>query len=156
MQLVFTKGSGKHDRLDVIRNGEPAETIECPKQDIIPHDMVHYAVESTLHKRGFLSHVLGGEQASFQMADEAESDGVERLVEVLQTDGWSGWSSILVDMMDLYAVTCSARQCAPLAIQVEDIEAVRNRILVLTEQWQSVQAGKSLVLRFEHEQHAPR
>ena len=156
MQLVFTKGSGKHDRLDVIRMGEPAESIECPKQGIIPHDMVHYAVESTLHTRGFLGRVLQGEQASFKMANEAESDGVERLVEVFQADGWSGWSSIPTDMLDLYAVTCSARQCAPLAIQVEDIEAVRHRILALTEQWQSVPAGKSLVLRFEHELHAPR
>ena len=153
MQLVFTKGSGKHDRLDVMRNGELAETIECPKQSIIPHDMVHYAVESTLQKRGFLGRVLQGEEASFQMEAEAESDGVERLVEVFQADGWSGWSSIPADMLDLYEVTCSARQCAPLAIQVEDIEAVRAKILALTEQWQSVPVGKSLALHFETQSH---
>lgn len=50
MQLIFTKGSGKHDKMEVIRDGTPVESIECPKQGIIPHDMVHYAVESTLHK----------------------------------------------------------------------------------------------------------
>jgi len=67
MQLVFTKGSGKHDRMDLIRDGHIAESIECPKQGIIPHDMVHFAVESVLHKRGFIGRVLEGEAASFQM-----------------------------------------------------------------------------------------
>ncbi|PPU04588.1 hypothetical protein XacyCFBP1159_22365 [Xanthomonas arboricola pv. corylina] len=41
-----------------IRDGLLAESIDCPKQGIIPHDMVHYAVESTLHKRGFICRVI--------------------------------------------------------------------------------------------------
>ncbi len=94
MQLIFTKGSGKHDMMDVILNGVLAESIACPKQGIIPHDMVHYAVESTLHKRGFIGRILDGEATSFRMATESESDGVERLVEVFQADGWSGWSTL--------------------------------------------------------------
>jgi hypothetical protein len=153
MQLIFTKGSGKHDTMDVIRHGVRAESIECPKQGIIPHDMVHYAVESTLHKRGFIGRILDGETTSFRMEAEAESDGVERLVEVFQADGWSGWNSSAADMLDLYQVTCNARQCAPLAIQAEDIEAVRKRILELTAQWQSVPVGRTLALQFEHGQH---
>ncbi|MFT4179383.1 MAG: hypothetical protein QM612_07960 [Thermomonas sp.] len=154
MQLVFVKGSGKHDRMDVIRDGLLAESIDCPKQGIIPHDMVHYAVESTLHKRGFISRVLDGEAASFQMGAESESDGVERLVEVFQADGWSGWSSKALDMLDLYQVTCNARQCEPLAVQASDIEAIRNRILGLTAQWQHVQVGGTLALHFGHSEDA--
>jgi hypothetical protein len=150
MHLIFTKGSGKHDKMEVIRNGALADTIECPKQGIIPHDMVHFAVESTLEKQGFIGRVLGGEAATFQMVAESESDGVERLVEVFQADGWSGWSSAPEDMLGLYQVTCNARHCEPLAIQAHDIEAVRKRILELTAQWQSVSSGKSLVLQFEH------
>ena len=150
MHLVFTKGSGKHDKMEVIRNGSLADTIECPRQGIIPHDMVHFAVESTLKKRGFICRVLGGQAATLQMAAESESDGVERLVEVFQADGWSGWSTAPEDMLGLYQVTCNARQCEPLAIQAHDIEAVRKRILELTTQWQSVSSGKSLVLQFEH------
>lgn len=93
MHLVFTKGAGKHDRMDVMCDGVVSESIECPKQGIIPHDMVHFAVESVLQKRGFVGRVLDGEAASFQMQAEAESDGVERLVEVFQADGWSGWNT---------------------------------------------------------------
>jgi hypothetical protein len=153
MHLIFTKGSGKHDMMDVILNGVLAESIACPKQGIIPHDMVHYAVEGTLHKRGFIGRILDGEATSFRMAAESESDGVERLVEVFQADGWSGWSTPATDMLDLYQVTCNARQCEPLAIQADDIEAVRKRILELTAQWQSIPVGSTLALQFERNQH---
>ena len=155
MQLVFTKGSGKHDTMEVMRDGVVVERIACPKQGIIPHDMVHYAVEHTLHKRGFVGRVLDGEAASFQMQADGESDGVERLVEVFQADGWSGWSSAPTDMLELYQVTCRARQCAPLALNADDVDAVRQRILELTQEWESLPVGKSLALAFEHGQPAP-
>ena len=115
--------------------------------------MAHYAVEHTLHKRGFVGRFLDGEAASFQMQGDAESDGVERLVEVFQADGWSGWRSAPTDMLDLYRVTRRARQCAPLALGADDVDAVRQRILALTEQWQSLAVGKSLALAFEPSQH---
>lgn len=114
MQLIFTKGPGKHDTMQVIRNGTLGESIECPKQGIIPHDMVHYAVESTLHKRGFIRRVLDGDAGSFGMEAEAESDGVERLVEVFQADGWSGWNSAPADMLDLYIKSLAALASASL------------------------------------------
>jgi hypothetical protein len=47
MELVFTKGSGKFDLMEVFRTGVPPERVDCPKQRIIPHDMVHYALEHT-------------------------------------------------------------------------------------------------------------
>jgi hypothetical protein len=148
MQLVFTKGFGKTDRMEVIRAGSPVEVVDCPKQGIIPHDMIHCAVEKTLHKRGFIGRVLDGEAAAFRMEQESESDAVERLVEVFQADGWSGWGSPPEDMLELYRVTCSARRCAPLAVARGDVEAVRERILELTSQWQSIRAGEALTLQF--------
>jgi hypothetical protein len=148
MRLVFTKGPGKHDRMDVMRDDGVSESIECPKQGIIPHDMVHYAVESVLRKRGFVGRVLDGEAATFQMQAEAESDGVERLVEVFQADGWWGWNTAPADMLDLYQVTCKARECEPLDVGPDDIAAVRKRILELTQQWQAVAVGASLAVTF--------
>ncbi len=148
MQLVFTKGSGKFDHLEVIRPGSRSERVACPKQGIIPHDMVHYAVEDTLHRRGFLGRICDGEAASLRMQGEAESDGVERLVEVFQADAWSGGESAPEDLLALYGVTCDARRCAPLAVSGEDIEAVRNRILELTSRWQATPVGGSLALPF--------
>src|SRR5690348_3454953 len=120
MKLSFTKGSGKFDRMRIQREDAP-EWVDCPKQRIIPHDMVHYAVESTLGRRGFLSRVREGEDASFHMKPQAESDGVERLVEVFQGDAWSGGDSSAVDLLGLYEVTCRARQCPPLRVAASDL-----------------------------------
>lgn len=148
VRLVFTKGAGKYDRLTVERPDGARETIDCPKQGMIPHDMVHYAVESTLMARGFLGRVAAGEAADFRMAAEAESDGVERLVEVFQGDGWSGGSSEPAEMIDLYRVTCAARECPMLAIDAATIEAIRTRIAALTAEWNAVPTGKALALDF--------
>lgn len=148
MHLVFTKGVGKADRLNVVRTGGKVETIDCPKQRIIPHDMVHYAVESVLDARGFLRRVAAGEDASFRMEAEATSDGVERLVEVFQGDGWSGATTTPEEMIALYGVTCEARACPMLPVDAAAISAVRARIAELTAQWDAVPVGGVLKLAF--------
>jgi hypothetical protein len=55
MRLTFTKRDGKYDDLTAGRSDGRTTTIQCPKQGIIPHDMVHFAVESTLARRGFFA-----------------------------------------------------------------------------------------------------
>lgn len=145
-QFVFTKGAGKTDRLEVRRDGAASEVIDCPKQGIIPHDMVHYAVESTLATRGFLSRVSSGEMADFRMAPDATSDPVERLVEVVQADAWSGSNSAPGDLVDLYVITCSARACAPLPVDSDDINRIRARIAELSRAWEATPVGGTLAL----------
>jgi hypothetical protein len=146
MEITFTKGPGKYDQMHVERGGV-VETIDCPKQRIIPHDMVHYAVEYILRKRGFLGRVRDGEPANFQMAPNPQSDGVERLVEVFQGDAWSGGNSAPEDMLDLYRVTCTARECPMLPVSAEDIVLVRGKIRELDAQWQALAIGGSMRLQ---------
>ena len=81
------------------------------------------------------------------MAPDAESDGMERLVEVFQGDAWSGGDSSPEDMLDLYRVTCTARNCPALPVTAEDIELVRARIRELDAQWQALAVGESMSLR---------
>jgi hypothetical protein len=146
MKLVFTKGSGKYDQMEVFREDRETEQVECPKQRIIPHDMIHYAVEHSLQTRGFLGRVKAGEAAGFQMKPEAESDSVERLVEVFQGDEWSGGGSSAAEMIDMYRVTCSARECPALPLDEDAIHAVRSEISRLSIRWQSVPVGGKLHL----------
>ena len=146
MKLVFTKGPGKYDYMDVVRDSAPAERVDCPKQRIIPHDMVHYAVEHTLEARGFLGRVKEGEAAVFQMQAEATSDGVERLVEVIQGDAWSGGQSPARDLVELYEVTCAARQCPTLPLGDAEIDAIRAEIARLDAEWQVLPVGQSMTL----------
>lgn len=147
MRITFTKGSGKHDQM-FIHRGDATAVIDCPKQRIIPHDMVHFAVESTLRKRGFLGRIRDGEAATFQMGADPESDGVERLVEVFQGDAWSGGTSPPAEMIELYRVTCDARQCPPLQVTVADILAIRDRMAELDREWQALPVGQSVTLEF--------
>ena len=146
MKLVFTKGPGKYDYMDVVRDSAPAERVDCPKQRIIPHDMVHYAVEHTLEARGFLGRVKEGEAAVFQMQAEATSDGVERLVEVIQGDAWSGGQSPARDLVELYEVTCAARQCPTLPLGDAEIDAIRAGIARLDAEWQVLPVGGTMTL----------
>jgi hypothetical protein len=148
MKLLFTKGGGKFDRMEVLRPGQPPEMVDCPKQGIIPHDMVHYAVEHTLGARGFLTRVLDGEAAGFQMTPEAQSDAVERLVEVFQGDGWSGGAAPAADLIEMYRITCAARACPMLAVDESAIIQVRAAIADLTRRWNAVPVGGSLELGF--------
>jgi hypothetical protein len=146
MKVIFTKGAGKYDRMDVYRDGSECETIACPKQRIIPHDMVHHAVESRLRRRGFLSRLRDGEPAGFQMAGNAESDGVERLVEVFQGDGWSGGQTPAQDMIELYRITCEERRCPMLPVTTRDVDDIRDLIRQLTDEWEALAVGESLSL----------
>jgi hypothetical protein len=143
VEIEFVKCPGKYDQMRITRDGV-TESIPCPKQRIIPHDMVHYAVEGALQKRGFLSRVCAGEQAAFRMAQEAESDGVERLVEVFQGDAWSDGDALPDAMLELYQLTCTARDCPPLAVGTEDILSIRRAIQELDAQWQSLAIGESM------------
>jgi hypothetical protein len=152
MELVFTKGAGKHDRLTILRAGTAPETIDCPKQRIIPHDMVHYAVETVLAAHGFLGRVAAGESADFVMAAEPESDAVERLVEVFQGDSWSGGTEPPDQLIDLYRVTCDARDCPMQPIDAATINAVRARIAELGQAWDTVPIGGELRLTFACEE----
>lgn len=151
MELVFTKGSGKYDTLVMRRPGLPDAEIACPKQRIIPHDMVHFAVESVLGARGFLGRVAAGEAADLRMASAAESDGVERLVEVFQGDGWSGGTTPAAEMIALYRTTCDARNCPMLAVDEADVAAIRARIEELETLWSEVPVDGTLTLRLDHD-----
>lgn len=144
MQFTFTKGKDRYDELRVIREDGSQQTIQCPKQRIIPHEMVHFAVESTLRKRGFMTRLRQGEATA--AGADAESDGVERLVEVFQGDAWSGGSAPAAELLDLYAVTCRARACPPLSVAVEDLAAIRSRIEELDRAWQALAVGSMMAL----------
>ncbi len=146
LKLRFTKGSGKVDRLDLIQPDGTTHYVDCPKQRIIPHDMVHFAVEEVLAAQGFLSRVRDGEVADVRMAGNAISDGVERLVEVMQADGWSPGGGA-ADVIALYHVTCDARSCPPLPITEKLVARLRERIAALTMAWDAVAVGEAMELR---------
>ncbi len=112
MKLTFTKRKGKYDELVITHIDGREEAISCPKQCIIPHDMVHYAVETVIRSRGFLSRVAAGEHANSNMSVEDHAEAIERLVESIQAELWSGEVSV-DDLISLYRHSCEAEIIPP-------------------------------------------
>lgn len=147
MRLVFSRSSGKHDDLLIERNGYPPQSIACPRQGIIPHDMVHYAVESVLAHRGFLTMLADGHNAGFAMTGGDSEESIERLVETFQAEMWGG----RVDAADLIATydhACDARGHAAMPVSSDDVAAIRDRLDDLTARWAAVPVGGRLTLDF--------
>lgn len=145
MDLSFTKRSGKSDDLTIIRADGTRESIACPKQGIIPHDMVHYAVESVLAARGFLSLVAQGESTAFATTGAADEEAIERLVETFQAEMWGGRVPA-PDLIATYEHACGARGHPVAAITPAEVEAIRARLDLLTRQWASVPLNGALTL----------
>ena len=135
-QVIFEKRDGKYDAMFVERAGA-LEEIACPKQPPIPHDMFHYAIERVLEMRGFIRRAAGGEGVGFRMTHEAESEAVERLVETMQADSWSGRPPAS-EVIDLFHTTCGARGTEPIALTEDAIVAIRSEIDRLAAQWSAL------------------
>lgn len=135
-RVIFEKRDGKYDAMFVER-GAALQEIACPKQPPIPHDMFHYAIEHVLELRGFIHRTVGGETAGFRMTPEAESEAVERLVETMQADSWSGRPPAS-EVIDLFHTTCEARGTQPIALTEEAIVAIRSEIDRLAAEWSAL------------------
>jgi hypothetical protein len=135
-KIIFEKRDGKYDAMFVERAGV-LEEVACPKQRPIPHDMFHYAVEHVLNVRGFFTRAAAGERAGFRMAPEALSEAVERLVETMQADSWSGRPAP-AEVIELFHTTCAARGDQPIEIDEVAITTIRAEIDRLSEAWAAV------------------
>ena len=158
MKLVFTKSGGsnpaKYDRLDITTDAGPQPPIDCPKQGIIPHDMVHFAVESEVAELGFLGLAAAGGGTGFTAGnDDAHARAIERLVETVQAEAWGGAPMADGDFIDLYNVTCDARGDAPLALDAAAIARIRARLAELTAEWQAVKPGGTMELMLSVPSH---
>jgi hypothetical protein len=143
-KITFEKRDGKYDAMFVERGGG-AEELAIPKQRPIPHDMFHYAVERTLQKRGFLHRAAGGEGGGFRMQGEPTSEAVERLVETMQADSWSGRPSPR-EVVDLFAATCAARGDEPFAVSERDVMQIRDEIDRLAALWNALPVRGRMIL----------
>jgi hypothetical protein len=50
-------------------------------------------------------------------------------------------------VLDWYRITCSARECPPLPVGIEEIDAIRLKIEELDAKWQALEVGESMDLQ---------
>jgi hypothetical protein len=147
IRLAFTRLAGKYDRLVVTRADGSSDSVDCPKQGMIPHDMVHYAVEKHVTSEGFLTRVAGGAGLGFTEGVATSAEPVERLVEAMQADTWSNaGQSNMEELIALYRLSCEARSHAALPVTPDDIAAIRAEMADLAARWAAVPLHGSLEL----------
>lgn len=145
IKLNFTRRAGKYDDLTIVRSDTSQIVIRCPKQGMIPHDMVHFAVESIVRETGLLRRIAAGEDAIFAMSAQNASDAIERLVEVVQAEVWSG-PVPANELIDLYTLGCASRGHPALPIQAEQIDQIRLAVSELDTRWRAVPVNGTLAL----------
>ncbi len=158
MKLIVRKNAqlDKLDQLTFIRDDGSSTVIAMPRQGILPHDLIHYVVESRLpYQFGFLGLVAKGADAGFVMGEvhdvsnphvSVEAVQVEAIVEALQTQLWSG---VFDAEMFFYAVemACSARATAVPEWQNDGAEKLLFQAAIdLGAQWQALPFLSSLEL----------
>jgi hypothetical protein len=162
MKLIAEKRSrtDKYDVLRFVRNNGTCTDAVMPRQGILPHDLLHYVVESALPlKHGFLSLLARGADAQFAMEAahdaanlqvETEAVQAEAIVEGLQAQLWSGAFDQQAFVAGA-ALACAARDKQPfdfagLAIDLK--AALYDRALALHEKWSAAPYYSTLSLEF--------
>ena len=159
MKLIAEK-AGKADRYDNLRyvRDDGTETRSpMPRQGTLPHDLIHYVVESTLPLRhGFLSLVAKGADALFVMetvhdrtnaAVETEAAQAEAVVEALQTQLWAGEFDTDA-FLEGARLALAARDKPTFDFSGIDPRVLYDRALELLERWHRVPFHQSIELEF--------
>ncbi|MFK3740231.1 hypothetical protein [Massilia sp. TN1-12] len=149
MKLIATRGArtDKADQLRCLRRDGSATATPMPRQDILPHDLVHYVVESTLGWRAaFYGMVAGGADIGWAMerSHDAGSGDVadqaihaEAVVESLQAQLWSGAFDAAM-FADGVRAACAARGRAAPPLPDGAGQALFAAVLALDARWQQV------------------
>ncbi|HEY0061222.1 MAG TPA: hypothetical protein VGC21_03810 [Telluria sp.] len=160
MKIIAQK-AGKTDKLDRLRylrqDGSSTETA-MPRQGILPHDLVHFVVETQLGlQNGFTGLVARGANASFAMETTHEPIGkdvaaeaiqVEGIVEALQTQLWSGQFSA-GDFLEGVRTACLMRATPAFEFASPATgQRLFDAALELDAQWQAVPFYGSLTVDF--------
>jgi hypothetical protein len=147
MILKFTRGSDMFDRRDITTAAGAQPPIMCLKQRVIPHDMVHFAVEAEVATTGFPGNIAAGGDSGFTAAAaDAPARSIERLVEIVQAKAWSGAAVDDAKLTERHGVTFAAGGDVPLALGAPALAGSRARLADLSAQWAAVPVRGTLVL----------
>ena len=161
--LIFTKGSRKTDAVEFRVGDSRVVKLENPKQAILPHDMIHAAVEMSFPFGGFISLVFQGHDPSRTMdvvhgiapvlaTEYPKSSWItESIVESIQATLWGGSPSFR-DFYYLCERACDARKIAPHEFEEKIVETdfvvCMKLIGSWMRSWTELPVGESLSIPF--------
>ena len=166
MRVVITKGDTQ-DRLDMERSDGSHESLVFPHKGPIPHDFVHYAVESELgFDRGFWGLVEAGHRpeeiqdmakvaghASAKRAEVPAADFIpaiqaERIVEAFEADHWSGGTADPAGVITMAEAGCEQSLVPPPPMDELAVARIRDRIADFSARWAALAPGEAIVLEW--------
>ncbi|MES2069565.1 MAG: hypothetical protein V4488_04405 [Pseudomonadota bacterium] len=162
MKIIATKQnrSDKYDLLRCVRQDGSAATAKMPRQGVLPHDLIHYVVESALlYEHGFLGLIAQGADFAYVMEQthglpnkEVAEQAIhaEAIVESLQAQLWAG-SFDTQQFLDGLAGACTMRQRSIPNLGTLDLhEDLYQRVVELGQRWQELPYYGSLELEMVH------
>lgn len=162
MKLVAEK-KGRNDKYDLLRcvrrDGSETST-QMPRQGILPHDLVHYVVESKLvYRHGFLGIVASGadiravmdvlhDRLNRDIAHEATH--AEAIVESLQAQLWSGAFDAAAFAEGVRGASAQRGLPPPDLAGIDPQRDLYDAALELNERWQQLPFHGVLELAMAH------
>jgi hypothetical protein len=141
--IRFTKTNRKMDVVEYEANGKLVARLDNPKQGIIPHDLVHAIIESTLGVRGFTDLIFAGTKPEFAMKADGEAWLAEAMVEAIQGMLWSG-NLDHKQFTDWVAMICSQRNVPAMEISAEKFFELELKIDEMSQKWKGVEVDSAL------------
>src|SRR4051812_10933366 len=128
-----------------------------PRQGILPHDLIHFVVESPLgYRHAFIGEIAKGADIAFAMqmshdltqtAPSPELTHAEAIVESLQAQLWSGaFDQAMFD--EGLRSACAMRDCAPPTLAAGAGLQLYEAVVALGQRWQQLPSHASLILVF--------
>ena len=167
MRITITKGE-REDLIDTARADGSAVHTSFPHKGPIPHDAVHFYVESALGLRDAFWGMVAAGRHPEEIAGIAKAAGhasakravvpddavvrlvqAERAVECFEADLWSGQDGSPEIIRDAIAAGCAQSCVPPPAVSEEAIADIRAKLEDLRRRWSATAAGQALVLEWE-------
>ncbi|MFL6722503.1 MAG: hypothetical protein ACJ8FT_11995 [Sphingomonas sp.] len=162
MRITITKGD-RGDSIEAIRaDGSRVSTL-FPHKGPVPHDAVHFFVESELGiASGFWGQVASGRHPE-EVQEIAKAGGhasakrasvpdaaivpmlqAERAVECFEADLWSGGEGDPDSLRSVIGAGCAHSLVPPVEVSDRAIERIRSGLADLRSRWSSLPKGDSL------------
>ena len=166
MRITITKGE-RSDRIDTLRANGGEVSTTFPHKGPIPHDAVHFFVESGLGiTEGFWGMVAAGRHPE-EIAGMAKEAGhasakrarlpdpaiipiiqAERAVECFEADLWSGGDSHPHMIREAIAAGCAQSLVPAIEISDEAVDRIRSELKQLLTSWTAGGPGQRVVLEW--------
>jgi len=166
MRITIIKGD-KEDRLDMERADGSRASTSFPHKGPIPHDFVHYAVESELGiDRGFWGLVASGrhpeevqqiakaaghssaKRAQVPAADFISAIQAERIVEAFEADHWSGGGGDPSGIIHMANAGCEQSLVPRPPLDEPAVARIRSQISDFAGRWSALAPGQSMALEW--------